>query len=281
MLHVAGHNQASPNPQSAVPLLGRLGSLETRIAENYSETKAAQSLRYQVFCDEMSASIGLVAGSEKREADSHDSRCDHLLVIDKSDNTKQEIVGTQRFFLKNGARSKGTFYSQKEFNVDALVERHPNYVFMELGRSCILPEYRVKRTMELMWQGTWAYALNHHVDVMLGCASFHTTDVAEIGEALGFLSKHAPAIEAWQVDANSRDSIEISAFETQISDDRAALRKLPPLIKGYLRLGAMFSAEAVPDPDFGTIDVLVVLPVEKINPKYVNYYGEDASKHRA
>ncbi|MEM9279282.1 MAG: GNAT family N-acyltransferase, partial [Pseudomonadota bacterium] len=168
-----------------------------------------------------------------------------------------------------------------EFDVASLIRRHPERMFMELGRSCILAEYRSKRTMELMWQGTWAYALHNKVDVMLGCASFHTDKVADIAEALGFLSRFSSVTDEWSVSPNSPDAFLIKPFEQAITDERKALRKLPPLIKGYLRLGAMFSSHAVPDPDFGTIDILVVLPVERINRRYVNYYGEDASKHRA
>jgi len=213
--------------------------------------------------------------------DGHDSNCDHLLVLDAAKKSGSQIVGTQRFFLKTGVAGSGDCYSQQEFDVAALISRKPGFTFMELGRSCILPEYRSKRTMELMWQGTWAYAVENRVDVMLGCASFHCDNLEDIRHSLGFLSKYAAATEDWQVSASVEDAIEMKPFEALALDARSAIRQLPPLLKGYLRLGAMFSVQAVPDPEFGTIDVLVILPVDRINRRYVNYYGEDASKHRA
>lgn len=261
-------------------LLGRLGKLETRLANSPEEVIAAQKLRFKVFCEEMSAGKNLESRIRKRDTDRHDPNCDHLLVIDREMPIDRSIVGTQRFFLKGNGRTGGQFYSQQEFNVEQLLLRYSNKVFMELGRSCILSEYRSKRTMELMWQGTWAYAVDNKVDVMLGCASFHTENVDEISIALGFLSRFAPIKVGWDVKACLPGAISTKQFEGEVGNERAAMRSLPPLIKGYLRLGAMFSSQAVIDHEFGTIDVLVVLPVASINTRYLNYYGDDASKHR-
>jgi len=140
-----------------------------------------------------------------------------------------------------------------------LIERHPNKNFLELGRSCVLEKYRTKRTVELLWHGIWAYTLHHKIDVMFGCASL--------------------APDLWKVRAH--DNL---YFEMGNDDDhspRKALGKLPPLIKGYLRLGAYIGDGAVVDHHFGTTDVLIVLPIENINPRYITYYGEDAGRHAA
>ncbi|MEM7214633.1 MAG: GNAT family N-acyltransferase [Pseudomonadota bacterium] len=262
-------------------LLGKLGDLETRLAQDRQELRAAQKVRYQVFCEELSARKNLLSRLQKRELDAHDEKCDHLLVLDRRNDGINNIVGTQRFFVRRADETGKDFYSQQEFDVEALVGLHPEKTFMELGRSCILPNYRGKRTMELMWQGTWAYALQNKVDVMLGCASFHTCDAEEVSDMLGFLSGYTGDDEVWQVGAVADDKIVLKEHGHENPNDRRIFKKLPPLIKGYLRLGAIFSTEAVRDHEFGTIDVLVVLPIEHISKRYLAYYGEDASKHRA
>jgi len=261
--------------------LGRLGSLETRLADNLSEIEAAQRLRYEVFCEELSAEPNAAAKSQRRECDAHDPICDHLLVIESSKGKDSKIVGTQRFYLNTATSQNARFHSQSEFDVAALANSHPEIKFMELGRSCILPKYRTKRTMELMWQGTWAYAVENTVGAMIGCASFHGNNPQEIADELQFLQRHASANESWKIMPSTRNSIDIDALVGSDLHDRAIVKKLPPLIKGYLRLGAMFSSHAVPDPAFNTIDIFVVLPVERINRRYINYYGTDASKHRS
>lgn len=258
--------------------LGELGTLSTRLATNKDEVLAAQRIRYEVFCEELSARKDLTPKS-KLEQEHHDEICDHLIVLENADKQDPKIVGTQRFLLKSAKDTHLKFRSQSEFDLEALAKRHGDKIFMELGRSCILEVYRSKRTMELMWHGTWAYAVKNKVDVMTGCASFYAQNVDDIALALGFLSTLTSKDEQWQVTPTSSDTIAIRQFEHLVEDPKKAIRHLPPLIKGYLRLGAYFSDHAVMDRDFGTIDIAVILPVENINPRYVNYYGADASKH--
>lgn len=261
--------------------LGKLGKLVTRLARNHDEVKAAQSVRFRVFCEEMGGVKSRNAElSPGLEIDGHDALCDHLLVLENDAETTEKIVGTQRFYLKSSSDALGSLYSQAEFDVEALIIRHPQKRFMELGRSCILPEYRNKRTLELLWQGTWAYAVENKVDVMIGCASFPTVDIREIETEIGFLVETSPALEDWHVKANSKHAFKVSPTPNANISPKAVLRKLPPLVKGYLRLGALFSDEVVLDEDFGTIDILVVLPVERISSRYLRYYGETADKHR-
>lgn len=260
-------------------LLGELGSLSTRLAKNELELIEAQRLRYEVFCEEFSAKENSHPAS-KLEQEHHDQICDHLLVLENSNPHKPKTIGTQRFMVKSAADSHLSFRSQSEFDLEELAAKHPEKRFMELGRSCILEAYRSKRTMELMWQGTWAYAVQNKVDVMTGCASFHTKSVDDIKLALGVLSTLSSKDPAWQVKPTSPNSISTKQYEELVENPKTALKALPPLIKGYLRLGAYFSNSAVIDDDFGTIDIAVILPVANINPRYVNYYGADASKHR-
>ncbi len=255
---------------------GKLGAFETRLAHSIKEIKAAQALRYRVFCEELDAQVDSESSHSKLEGDAHDENCDHLLVL-SDDN---ELIGTQRFMVREGSVGPKEFYSSSEFDIAAILQKFPTKKFMELGRSCILPDYRDKRTMELLWHATWDYAVKQRADVMFGCASFHTQDANEISDALGFLAQHAGVTGDWMVTSKRADRIDMLQYIDQSKPMKSAIRSLPPLIKGYLRLGAMFSTNAVPDPDFGTIDVLVVLPVETINPRYVKYYGANADRHR-
>jgi len=258
--------------------LGELGALSTRLAESDAELKEAQKIRYQVFCEELSARQKSQLDS-RLEHEQHDLICDHLIVFDNSDVKNPKTIGTQRFLVKQSQDTHLPFRSQSEFDLEDLATRHPEKRFMELGRSCILEAYRSKRTMELMWHGTWSYAVKNKVDVMTGCASFYAKSPDEISLALGFLSTLTSDDAEWQINPSSQSAVPIKQYEALVTDPKKAIRALPPLIKGYLRLGAYFSSSVVMDEDFGTIDIAVILPVKNINPRYVSYYGADASKH--
>ena len=155
-------------------VLGRIANLETRLARSAAEVDAAQAVRYRVFVEEMKAQVAPEAGRRKRDIDSWDAICDHLLVLDTSieGDAEEQIVGTYRLLRQDVAERTGGFYSASEFAIGELLSRHPDKRFMELGRSCVLPEYRTRRTVELLWQGNWAYALKHGIDAMFGCGSF-------------------------------------------------------------------------------------------------------------
>ncbi|MEM7290073.1 MAG: GNAT family N-acyltransferase [Pseudomonadota bacterium] len=274
----------SPNFQNAEDsgqsqVSGRLGRWETRLAKNSNEVRAAQKLRFDVFRNEFPASTGTINNDAEIDCDAHDDRCDHLLLLDSMWPENNGIIGTQRFMTGNSSNNANAFYSSSEFNLVPLLVRQHEKTFMELGRSCIHPEYRNKRTMELLWHGTWDYALKNQVDVMFGCASFPTIDAQSIHAELEFLHNTNPANGEWDVSAHKGDTIELSSVRSEIDSQRSLLRNLPPLIKGYLRLGARFSKHAVIDFEFGTTDIMVILPVKDINPKYVSYYGATADRH--
>lgn len=274
----AQSNGAAARPSEG--LLGRIGNLETRIARNEREIDAAQAVRYRVFIEEMGAKIAPDATRRKRDIDAWDAVCDHLLVLDRSveGDPEDQIVGTYRLLRHDVARSHGGFYSATEFEVESLMARHPEKRFMELGRSCVLPEYRTKRTVELLWQGCWAYALMHRVDAMFGCGSFPGIRPEEHALALSFLYHHAVARGEWAVRALPGLYREMDLMPVEAINPRKALAAMPPLIKGYLRLGAMIGEGAVVDHAFNTTDALIVLPISSISDRYRNYYGADAGR---
>ncbi|ORE92313.1 hemolysin-like protein [Aurantimonas sp. 22II-16-19i] len=266
----------------AAPLLGRLGDLEVRLARNAAEVKAAQQLRYRVFYEEMNAQPSKLQKMTRRDRDSFDRYCDHLLVIDhaRGGPILSRIVGTYRLMRGERAMLAGGFYTAQEFDIAPMLARHSGKRFLELGRSCVLKDYRGKRTVELLWQGIWAYVIAHDVDVLFGCASLAGTDPAMLAAPLGFLQTNAAAPEEWRVRALAHRGTFFADPPVDL-DPRKALAVLPPLLKGYLRLGGYVGVGAVVDHQFGTTDVLIVLPRDRINPRYVGHYGADASRFAA
>ncbi|WP_428672919.1 GNAT family N-acetyltransferase [Roseibium sp.] len=274
------------HPFKSGETLGRIGSLEVRMARNFKEVKKAQRLRYDVFYEEMSAIADAHTLATRRDADPFDAYCDHLLVVDhasmkrnKLGRLKPEIVGTYRILRQEIADRRGGFYTAGEYDIQALIDANPGKRFMELGRSCVLKPYRNKKTVELLWHGIWAYVLRHKIDVMLGCASIEGTNPDAIAEQLSFLHHNARAPEEWRVRAVEDRYVEMNRLPAEAINARHALRALPPLVKGYLRLGAFIGDGAVVDPQFGTTDILIIMPVSELNTRYVNYYGADASRY--
>jgi len=268
--------------QTAAATLGRLGSLEVRLACNAAEIREAQHLRYRVFYEEGAAVANVTTKLLRRDIDAFDSVCDHLLVIDHAQaDGASAVVGTYRLLRQTVAENNRGFYTSAEFEIGRLLAQHPSLNFLELGRSCVLPPYRNKRTVELLWHGCWSYVLRHRLDVMIGCASLDGTDPDVLALQLSFLHHFARAPEEWRTRAVPDRYIEMNRMPKEAIDPRAALRLLPPLIKGYLRLGASIGDGAVIDRQFGTTDVLIILPVSALNPRYVDHFGADAERHAA
>lgn len=260
--------------------LGRIGSLEVRLAATKTEIKKAQSLRFKVFYEEMHATPDLISRLKRRDIDPFDTHCDHLLVLDHKDN-KPKVIGTYRLLRQNMAARGCGFYTASEFDIAPMLAAHPAARFLELGRSCVLKAYRDKRTVELLWHGIWTYVRRHKIDIMFGCASISGTDPEALALPLSFLHHTARAEGILAAKPVSGRAINMNLMGSDMIDARKALHALPPLIKGYLRLGARFGDGAVIDRQFGTTDVLVILPVSAINPRYIDYYGEDATRYAA
>ncbi len=275
------------------PSLGRIGSLEVRLATKKSEVRRAQRLRYKVFYEEMSAVPSGLAMLKRRDIDEYDALCDHLLVIDHAAvkakflpnkpfrKPRPKVVGTYRLLRHEKAETGPGFYSAGEYDIAPLLERHPGKRFLELGRSCVLKAYRTKRTVELLWHGIWTYVLHHRIDAMIGCASLEGIDPDRLALPLSFLHHHARAPEAWRVRALPERYVAMDRLAPEAIDPKMALQALPPLLKGYLRIGATFGDGAVVDRQFGTTDVFVVLPVSAIATRYIGHFGPTAERHAA
>ncbi len=266
-------------PATAVDdTLGRLGSLEVRLARGKKEVRKAQRLRYEIFYKEGGAVPDARTAFTRRDADRFDKFCDHLIVIDHTAKNhrgkiKPKIVGAYRLLRDDRAALAGGFYSAAEFDIAPLLARHAGKRILELGRSCVRADYRSKRTIELLWRGLLAYVRAHRIDIMIGCASFPGVAPQAHAQALSYLAYHARAEEQWSVRAHGelRTPMEIAAQDS--FDMRVARDTLSPLIKGYLRLGARFGDGAVIDRKFNTTDVFVIMPVAEIGARYIDYFS--------
>ena len=290
-------------------VLGRIGALEIRLASSEEGIAAAQSLRFDVFANETGARLtpqaseappsqrqaprrraqkGDKVAQERRgnppeamrlmrDIDAHDAVCDHLLVLDRalSDNPERQIVATCRLLRQDVARANDGFYSRSEFTIDDMLARHPQKRFMEIGRSCVLPKYRNRRTVELLWQGIRAYAHAHGIDALFGGASIPGAIPEAHALSLSFLHHHCLATGQWAVSARPELFKLMDLMPREAIDAKAALYGLPPLLKGCLRLGARVGDGAVVNRAFGTTDVLVVLPVCVISTMHIKHYGDD------
>jgi putative hemolysin len=234
--------------------------------------RQAQKLRYRVFYQEGPALANPGRLFARRDVDADDAICDHLLVLDHAARDGQNanrpaVVGTYRLLRQPMAEEFSGFYSSGEFDIGALIARHGNLQFLELGRSCVLAPYRNKRTVELLWYGIAGYLRQNRT------ASLDGTDPRQLAMPLSFLHHYARAPEAWRARALPERYIEMNRISSEAIDPKEALRVLPPLIKGYLRIGAYIGDGAVVDHEFATTDVLIVLPVEAIKKRYVEHFA--------
>lgn len=260
--------------------LGR-GVFKIRLATSAEEIRIAQKLRYLVFHRESGAKLSIENHLAEIESDSFDTICDHLLVIREGSQNHTElsvedgsVIGTYRLLRQSVATQHQGFYSQIEFDIIPLLEQNPTLKFLELGRSCILKDYRGSTVVELLWQGIWNYVRQNQIDVMIGCASFEGVDAKVHRSALQFILQNNRPPDKWTVHAHINRRLELCSNDALPIDQKTIATNLPPLIKGYMRLGCYFGRDAVIDDIFNTIDVLVILPITQINPRYFARFGK-------
>jgi putative hemolysin len=253
-----------------MPVL-RAGNLEVRLAESRDEIDAAQALRYQVFYQEMAARPSPETAKSRRDVDDFDRYCDHLLVIDHSRGIAADaVVGTYRLLRREPAARAGRFYSASEYDISKLIAV-PGEI-LELGRSCVDVGYRNRPTMQLLWRGISAYVFHHQVEVMFGCASLPGTDVQAHADTLSYLYHYHLAPPALRPRALDSLFVDMKLKPQPALDPRASLASLPPLVKGYLRLGGFVGDGAVIDGQFNTTDVCVVVKTDLVTEKYMRHY---------
>lgn len=269
-------------------ILGRIGDLEVRLARTTKDIRRCQRLRFKVFYNEMGARADARGFISRRDIDPYDRLCDHVMVIDRKGKinrfgkAKPKVIGTYRLLRSDVAAAHGVdFYTAGEYDLTRFLDANRGLRLLELGRSCVLEPYRGKRTVELLWHGVWSYILHHRIDVMFGCASFEGVEPEKLALPLAFLEHHAAGNRDARVRALPGLHVRMDRLPQEAVDLKAAMKTLPPLIKGYLRLGATFGDGAVVDHQFGTTDVFVTLRVADIDPRYIEHYGADASRYAA
>lgn len=278
---------AEARPSDEPGISGQLGSLEVRLARDARELREAQRLRFRVFYEEMSAIPNPVSALLRRDSDRFDRICHHLVVLDHDHRASlaigaaPKVVGTYRMLRQEVADECFGFYTMNEFDISPLLACHREMRFLELGRSCVLASHRDKRTLELLWRGIHAYVRRHRIDVMIGCASLEGTRPAALAEPLSFLHHYASCPAGWEVRAQAERYVPMNILPKSKIDVKSALRSLPPLIKGYLRLGARFGDGAVIDRQFGTTDVFVLLRMSDIAERYVERFASSATGEAA
>jgi L-ornithine Nalpha-acyltransferase len=249
----------------------RAGNLGVRIATSEAELDAVQALRYRVFYAEMGAKADAAAARDKRDRDDYDAVADHLLVVDHSIGSGAEgVVGTYRLIRREAAAKLGQFYSADEYDIGP-IERFDGGL-MELGRSCVDAEYRNRATLQLLWRGIAAYVFHHKIDLMFGCASLPGTDPEALAVELTYLYYYHLAPPALRPRALPHRYVEMRRLDRDDLNPKRALVSLPPLIKGYLRLGGFVGDGAVIDAQFNTTDVAVVVKTDLVTESYYRHY---------
>ena len=233
------------------------------VARDSEEVRAAQRLRHRVFADEMGATLH--SAEPGVDSDEFDEFCDHLVV---RDDRTEEIVGCYRMLPPERATEAGRLYSETEFDLSALGGLRPALV--ETGRSCVHPDHRTGAVIGLVWAGIGRYMLLSGHTWLAGCASVPLADGGALAAGVWdtVSAKHyAPEeyrvhpLQPWDVD----------------SAPRPQRPMLPPLLKGYLRLGAWVCGRPAHDPDFGVADLFVLLSLERVDKRYLKFFlGETA-----
>lgn len=254
--------------------MSRRKSLEVRLAKTAAEIDAAQALRYRVFYEELNAEPDAAARLDRRDRDALDARCDHLLVLDHGEegDGDPQVVGTYRMNLQTEAQDSAVFYSSGEYDLSPLLS-YPGRL-LEVGRSCVAREYRSGGVMQLLWAGIAEYITSHDVGLMFGCASFPGSDPDKMAQGLSYLYHHHLAPENLRPQAVDSRYVKMDRMPREEIDEAAARASLPPLIKGYLRLGGCVGDGAVVDPQFDTVDICMIVEASRIAEKYVRFYRE-------
>ncbi len=252
-----------------------LRHINIRLVQNERELHAAQNLRYKVFYEEFGARPSPEMAKLERDFDEYDKIADHLIVTDMCDGN-ETIVGTYRLLTHDKIKGKGNFYSSTEFDLSNLLNSDLN--IMELGRSCVLPSYRAGSVLQLLWQGIADYISTNNIDIMFGCASLHSTDIATLAQPLSYMYHYHLANAELQTRALKGRYINMNMVPKDEINVKAVFSDLPPLIKGYLRVGAMIGDGAVIDPQFGTTDVCIIAQCHHVTARYRKHYERKIEK---
>jgi putative hemolysin len=242
-----------------------VGNLKLFLATEPQDILAAKQLRYDVFSKEAGAK--LPDPSVYPDADPFDDVCDHLIV---QDVTTGEIVGTYRLARRAAAERLKGFYTAAEYDLGPLLA-YPN--LLELSRSCVRRDYRTLPTIQLLWRGLAEYALAYDIDFFFGCGSFPGTDLQAYAHALSYLYYFHLAPASCRPCAHLSHYRDMRLLPREAVDPHRAFCEMPPLIKGYLRVGCFVGDGAFIDLAFNTIDVCIIVKKDLLTKRYAHHYN--------
>jgi putative hemolysin len=231
--------------------------LYVNLAHTQAEIEEAQRLRYKVFAEEMGAQL---SGTGGLDIDGFDQFCDHLIVRDSGTN---QVIGTYRILSPSKANEAGGYYSAGEFDLSRLSHLFDRTV--EVGRACVHQNYRNGGTITMLWAGLAKYMQIHNYEYMIGCSSVSMSDGGHSAASL-YNKLRDEYLSPLEYRVFARNPLPIQALHNNLQV------ACPPLIKGYLRLGAYICGEPAWDPYFNTADMLVMLPLSRINPRYAAHF---------
>lgn len=247
-------------------------SFELRLAHTKRDLLAAQRLRYHVFVTELGGDGPLVDHQGRFEQDEFDATFDHLILIDPRRDAAalDDVVGVYRLLPSDRIAASGQFYSESEYDLSAL--RSSGRKLLELGRSCVHPQYRGSSAMFHLWNGLADYVAEHAIEVLFGVASFHGTDVNTLAQPLAYLHHHHLAPPQLRVRARPDQSRTMDVLPLDQLDRTLAMQGMPALIKAYLRLGGFVGEGAWIDRAFNTTDVCLVMDTGQMSAKHKEFY---------
>ena len=239
------------------------GSIELKIIDNTDQLMhKVKKLRYESFFGE--------SDKVKYDSDEFDKLCDHLVAIDKS-ISDDYVVGTYRLLLKPKFVKSQKFYSQSEFNISKLTKKK-SLTLLEAGRSCVHKNYRDGSVIKLLWRGLATYIVKNQVDIVFGCASFPSSNHNLFRNQLSYLKHYHSSPKYLKTKPLWKLKVKSKTIDKKLLNSNEEFRKLPPLIKAYIRVGAFVGSGAIVDKEFDTTDVLIVLETKKMLKKYSKLY---------
>ena len=266
--------------------------LRVRFADSLEDLRAAQRLRHRVFIEEMGARLPQTEPGI--ESDRFDHYCQHLLVWDEDTD---QAVGCYRILTDSQAVHAGGFYAQTEFDLTRVLAVPGRLV--EVGRTCVHPDYRNGAVIGLLWSGLARFMLMHRYDYLMGCASIPLTGgIEQVGAIWQTVTASHLSPPEWRVFPKTpfaalrpprMAEVQTTAWMQEVEQRRERLpetqeqgfcpeaasgtpAELPPLIKGYLRLGAQVCGEPTWDPAFNVADLFLLLSLDRLNARYAQHF---------
>lgn len=251
-----------------------MADFDITITRDKTEVAAAQRLRFDVFNLELKKDVSFPY-QQGLDADDYDPLCEHLIVRDSKSG---RVVGTYRLLPGSEARMDAVFYSERHFNLENIKKLEGE--LLEMGRSCVHKDYRNRAVIDVMWQAIADYMRSHDVRYVFGCPRLHTTDHREVSEFFALLRNRFYAPEEFWVRPLPDKSFANFSEKIEVEDPQTLFLRLPSLIKGYLRVGALLCGPPALDPNSGIAYFFLLLDVKKMSSSYRRRFGFSGPKER-